>query len=414
MTSIKNSKMRILLVVPSYACSPKTGGGQRTLLLYKALKNIGIVDLLIIGGGNLKLFESFFENTNNIFIIKSLQPSETGFWRFFRSFNPSLIDSLARTFRKRKTLYDADPNTINFTSQLQSQENYDLIVGRYLENTSKSGVLQLKNIPVILDLDDRDDIVAKSKLNRSDLNFIYRLIVKSHYQQACQIMSDLLPLYKHIWVASENDLQEITHPSKSVLPNIPYIFDFDNQIYFSENYDSQTILFVGTFGHRVNREAVENFIEKTWPQIRSAVKDATFRVIGSGGWENIKTKYSHIPNLEIVGFVENLEEEYEKAAFTVVPIFEGGGTKIKVLESLFYQRSCVVTHHAHYGHEKLKNGESLLVAFDELEFIDQCIKLLKDPNLRSQLADHGRKIVINEYSFNRFCSIIEKTKEKLF
>jgi hypothetical protein len=84
----------------------------------------------IVDDGNSKFIKSFFLDINNIYIIKLLQISETGFWRFFRSLNPSLIDQLARTFRKRKRLYAAEPNTISFTHQLQSQENYDLIVER--------------------------------------------------------------------------------------------------------------------------------------------------------------------------------------------------------------------------------------------------------------------------------------------
>ena len=50
-----------------------------------------------------------------------------------------------------------------------------------------------------------------------------------------------------------------------------------------------------------------------------------------------------LPNVEVSGFVQDLPPVYERAAFTVAPIYWGGGTKIKVLESLAYGRTCVAS-----------------------------------------------------------------------
>lgn len=202
---------------------------------------------------------------------------------------------------------------------------------------------------------------------------------------------------------------EIEHSSKSVLPNIPFS-NFNNSYKpLPENHDSKIILFVGSFGHRVNREGIERFILNCWPKITSVVSDARLRIVGSGGWEMLKDKYIDIPSIDVIGFKDSLEDEYVGAAFTITPLFEGGGTKIKVLESLFYQRASVVTIAAKYGYEKLINNESLLVASNESELIAGCIELLQDSNLRSRLAIEGRKKVFDEYSFERFSLLIQDT-----
>ncbi|GAX37563.1 glycosyltransferase [Nodularia sp. NIES-3585] len=405
-----NNKLSFLLIVPSFACNPSTGAGQRTSLLYQILKNLGVVDILLIGEGEPQFLERFFQEANSLHVIKPREPAEIGLWRLIRPLSPKILDLVATIFGPRKSLYQTDPNILPLLYKLQASNNYDFVIGRYLRPTARSGSLYLGEIPVILDVDDRDDMVYKSRLNRSDINFIHRLIFMWHFRQAQQIMADLLPICKHIWLTSEIDLDEVKHPSKSVLPNIPYFLDFENNfVPLPENNSSKTVLFVGSFGHRVNREGVERFISKCWPIISSAVEGATLRIVGSGGWEKLREKFYDIPNVHIIGFVENLEEEYKQAAFTVVPLFEGGGTKIKVLESLFYQRTAVVTTSVQCGYKTLKNRETLLVVSDESELVNGCIELLVDFDLRLRLAEKGRSVVLNEYSYNRFSAIIRKT-----
>ena len=401
-----DEKLNFLLIVPSYACASFTGAGQRTIMIFEALKSLGCVNILIIGDGDPEFFAGFFLNSTSLTIIKPYERAQLGFWQYIRPINPKIIDLVATALGSRKYLYKPD---INFFAFIKGISEFDLVVGRYLRPTVRSGALHFGSTPVILDVDDRDDIVFKSRLNRPDISFFSKIFFKWHLMQMQKIMPNLLPLAKHLWLTSESDNLEIEHSSKSVLPNIPFS-NFNNSYNpLPENHDSKIILFVGSFGHRVNREGIERFILNCWPKITSVVSDARLRIVGSGGWEMLKDKYIDTPGIDIVGFKNCLEDEYEGAAFTITPLFEGGGTKIKVLESLFYQRASVVTVAAQYGYEKLINNESLLVASNESELIAGCIKLLQDSNFRSRLAIEGRKKVFDEYSFERFSLFIQDT-----
>lgn len=410
--TIERRRLKFLLIAPSFACNPITGAGQRTSLLFEALKSMGVVDVLLIGDGEPQFLGSFFQGVDSLHVIKPRERAEIGFWRLIRPLNPKLLDRVATAFGARESLYQPDDHIFPLLQKLQASKNYDFVIGRYLRPTARSGVIHLGKTPVILDVDDRDDMVYKSRLNRSDMNLIHRLIYLWHFRQAQQIMANLIPLCKHVWLANETDAHEVVHASKSVLPNVPYLSNSSNNLKsFSENYDSKTILFVGSFGHRVNREGIERFLLKCWPQISSAVKGATFRIVGSGGWEELRKTFGNMPDVQIVGFVENLEEEYKQAAFTIAPLFEGGGTKIKVLESFAYQRTAIVTTFVQSGYEVLENRESLLVVSDESELVNGCIELLINPSLRARLAEKGRTIVLNQYSYESFSSMVCKTIE---
>jgi len=87
----------------------------------------------------------------------------------------------------------------------------------------------------------------------------------------------------------------------------------------------------------------------------------------------------------------------------VAPLREGGGTKIKVLESLKLGRTCVVTPHAQRGYgQVLRDGQSLLVGETDEELAAACVRLIEQPELRDRLAATGQEVVRERYSWNGF------------
>jgi glycosyltransferase involved in cell wall biosynthesis len=107
--------------------------------------------------------------------------------------------------------------------------------------------------------------------------------------------------------------------------------------------------------------------------------------------------------VEILGLVEDLGVEYERALFTIAPIYWGGGTKIKVLESLGRGKTCVVTPHALYGlSPHIRHGDSVLCAASDAEFVEACLKLVRSESLRQSLAARGKEVIHEHFSVARF------------
>lgn len=114
-----------------------------------------------------------------------------------------------------------------------------------------------------------------------------------------------------------------------------------------------------------------------------------------------------VPGVEVVGFVDRLEDEYRKARLTICTQFEGGGTKIKILESLAYGRPIVVTPHAHRGYEvALPNGQCLLVANNGAQISNACLRLMNDADLAGALAAMGADAVRRYFSYPRFMELV--------
>jgi glycosyltransferase involved in cell wall biosynthesis len=86
----------------------------------------------------------------------------------------------------------------------------------------------------------------------------------------------------------------------------------------------------------------------------------------------------------------------------VVPLRIGGGTRLKILESLAIGTPVVSTSKGAEGLD-LAPGEDLILADPADSFAQAVIRLLTDPSLRDRLSAHGKLTVKAKYDW-RFIS----------
>jgi GT2 family glycosyltransferase len=108
------------------------------------------------------------------------------------------------------------------------------------------------------------------------------------------------------------------------------------------------ILFVGSYNHPPNREAIANFIDNIWPDILKQLPKATLHLCGSG-FENADSLAG--PNLVRHGLVsdQTLAYLYSISRVSIAPLLTGAGMKGKVIESCAHGVPCVGTELAWQG-----------------------------------------------------------------
>src|SRR5262249_28020929 len=154
-----------------------------------------------------------------------------------------------------------------------------------------------------------------------------------------RICRENVAAFDHVWVTCDEDVPLAGARRVSVVPNLP----FNTPQALLENVASREILFVGDLEHGPNARGLERFLAHAWPAIRSAIPDAALRIVGRGLDESRRQRWSALGGTHVDGPVDDLNSAYERSALTIAPVFWGGGTKIKVLESLAYGRACVAT-----------------------------------------------------------------------
>jgi hypothetical protein len=398
---------RILLITSTLPWPlRRNGGGQRTALLRRALSKWGEVDVLAIGGMQLvddNVTEAMLrENGITKCILRQPAPRPSPWYA---------IGPLAGMHDLLENWRDRFRPDALATQWLRQQPRYDLIVGRYLAAAMQGGVGTdaAGDVPAALDFDDMEWQTLEAQLVQNPWPGLKgKLGAAMALREVRRICISSLRLFNHLWVTSEEDaaLLPPEAPAHSVLPNIPFNGEDAN---ISGEGQPGEVLFVGDLQLPANRDGLEKFLALAWPHVREAVPDAKLRIVGRGLSDDQRARWSQIAGVDVIGFAPDLRACYERTAICIVPVFFGGGTKIKVLEALLHSRPVVTTEHAMRGYVALNaDGPAALAAFDVNSFAEGCIMLLRDPARRREMGERGRAIVQRVFSYDRFQSVVDE------
>jgi glycosyltransferase involved in cell wall biosynthesis len=163
---------------------------------------------------------------------------------------------------------------------------------------------------------------------------------------------------------------------------------------FSKRRD---LLFVGGFlqAHPPNTDAVTHFAHDVFPAIKRRLPDCRFVIVGAEPPEVVRRLAS--PHIVVAGYVDALEEYYEKCRVFVVPLRFGAGISLKLIEAMSHGIPAVVSTVGATG-LGLEDGREALIARDNGELIDKVVDLYTDEALWSAVQRTAQDHVRRQYS----------------
>jgi glycosyltransferase involved in cell wall biosynthesis len=103
------------------------------------------------------------------------------------------------------------------------------------------------------------------------------------------------------------------------------------------------VLFFGAYHWAPNRDGLVRFLREGWQQVTEQNAAAQLRIVGSGPLEAVRDAAAGLQRVEVAGLVDDIDAEIAAAQVVVVPVWTGGGTRIKVLEAMAAARPIVGT-----------------------------------------------------------------------
>ena len=100
----------------------------------------------------------------------------------------------------------------------------------------------------------------------------------------------------------------------------------------------------------------------------------------------------------VTGYVADPLPYLETADVFVVPLFSGGGMRVKILDAWLWGLPIVSTPLGAEGIEA-QDGENILLAADAPAFAAAVLRLLTDPDLNTRLRAAGRALVEQTYAW---------------
>ena len=163
-----------------------------------------------------------------------------------------------------------------------------------------------------------------------------------------------------------------------------------------EPRNQRQIVFLGSMDWPPNIDGVQHFVRRIWPTVIQAVPDAKFLIVGRNPGADVKA-LANEPGVEVTGTVPDTRPYLQRSTVGVVPIYAGGGTRLKIFEMM--ASGCPVISTT-LGAEGLpvKHGEHLLIADDDQEFADCLIGLLKHEDQRREMASRAAEYVRQRFN----------------
>ena len=139
----------------------------------------------------------------------------------------------------------------------------------------------------------------------------------------------------HVSTVSPEDRREVqAHVPAQRVSLIPNCLDIGSlPMANRDRVRPHSLLFMGKMDYRPNVSGVVWFCRQVMPRLRERFPDASFTILGRDPSAEVRV-LDDLPGVTVTGFVESLEPYMEQAATFVAPLFQGGGTRFKILEAL--------------------------------------------------------------------------------
>jgi GT2 family glycosyltransferase/SAM-dependent methyltransferase len=163
------------------------------------------------------------------------------------------------------------------------------------------------------------------------------------------------------------------------------------------------VLFVGGFEHPPNVDGALFLVQSIMPLVWSRLPDIGVTIVGPHAPAEVQALAG--PNVEVTGWVEDLQPLIDGARLMVAPLRYGAGMKGKVTQSLGAGLPVVTTP---TGAEGLgaEDGTELLIGCDAAQLADRVVRAYTDDELWRRLSARGQDVV-------RRTASIELMRERL-
>jgi glycosyltransferase involved in cell wall biosynthesis len=176
----------------------------------------------------------------------------------------------------------------------------------------------------------------------------------------------------------------------------------------------QTLVFNGSMTYDANLEAVKYFLDGVYPLVQSRVPGVSLTITGSTSGVDLSLLNLN-GRVRLAGYVDDVRPLVAGASACVVPIRQGGGTRLKILEAMALGTPVVSTTKGAEGLE-VTPGKNILIADEPADFASQVVRLMREPDLRERLAVNARRLVEERYDWRaigqNFVRLVESVVEQ--
>jgi glycosyltransferase involved in cell wall biosynthesis len=218
-----------------------------------------------------------------------------------------------------------------------------------------------------------------------------------------------------IAAVSEND--STTMAKLFAIPEPPAIPTGVDIEYFAPPAEAaqrlKDLVFIGSMDWMPNIDGMRWFVEDVLPRIRTLRPNCSLTIAGRKPPNAITELAAHDRGIEVTGGVPDIRPYLWGAAVSIVPLRIGGGTRLKIYESMAARVPVVSTSIGAEG-LAIHPPADIRIADSPEDFAAECVQLLENSQQRADIAEAAWNMVAERFSWEsvaqQFEQILASTK----
>jgi len=195
----------------------------------------------------------------------------------------------------------------------------------------------------------------------------------------------------------QNAIKEFVKAPVELLPSG---VDTDKFYPKNEGLGGYNLLFTGSLDYFPNHEAVVYFCKQILPRVRRLVPEVVFQVVGRKPTHGLEQLLRRTANTWFSCDVRDIRPFYYQSTLFVVPLLDGAGTRLKIMEAMATGLPVVSTAKGCQG-LGLKDGEGIIIRDDPQEMAGAIVQLLTDHEMRQKFHEKAIRVARENFSWDK-------------
>ena len=157
-----------------------------------------------------------------------------------------------------------------------------------------------------------------------------------------------------------------------------------------------SMLFIGDFSWAPNLKGILWFLSQVWPETKKQLPKAKLFIVGKKPSSTLLNHQND--DIIIPGYVKEIQSWFEKSELFLVPLFSGGGIRIKILEAMAMGKPIISTPVGAEGIE-VEHKKNIFIARNAQEFIASIKLLFHNREVCNQIAGNAAELIGKKYAF---------------
>ncbi|MEI7724891.1 MAG: glycosyltransferase family 4 protein [Bacteroidota bacterium] len=180
-----------------------------------------------------------------------------------------------------------------------------------------------------------------------------------------------------------------------IVTDIPFGLDPDSYLNLPGPIEFPSLFSLGSMNWIPNQEGIRWFLENVWTDVHNQFPDLKYYLAGREMPEWMLSL--KLPNVIVLGEVENARDFMGSKAIMIVPLFSGSGIRVKIIEGMAAGKTIISTS---IGAEGIcyTHRENILIADAPCEFFEMISICVASPALCNRIGKQAISLIGKAYN----------------